>query len=129
MFGASSMLCSSTFTFTTLSSDEPAAASNCPRLVRIRRVARRRAGHALAGLRIDRREAGHEEKIPGANCQRRGWTGAARRSRPGFHRAPGVCELPHPPALVTHDMVPIRRRRPIDRPLMHQGDSPLWRAR
>ena len=55
-------------------------------------------------------------------------SGRQRTSRPGFHRAPGVCELPHPPALVTHDMVPIRRRRPIDRPLMHQGDSPLWRA-
>src|SRR6202045_1323775 len=38
MLGASSMLCSNTFTFTTLSSDEPAASSSCSRWVRICRV-------------------------------------------------------------------------------------------
>src|SRR5262245_48671951 len=38
MLGASSMLCSHTFTFTTFSSDEPAASSTCLRLIRICRV-------------------------------------------------------------------------------------------
>src|SRR5215831_19988060 len=38
MLRSSSMLCSSTFTFTTLASDDPAASSNCLRLVRIWRV-------------------------------------------------------------------------------------------
>src|SRR6516162_8735232 len=38
MLGASSMLCKSTFTFTTFSIEEPAASSSCLRLPRITRV-------------------------------------------------------------------------------------------